>query len=79
MALIPTSQSAATNIQEKALSQLTLEVDELRETVDDGKTVEEVLANPWFDTLGIIGSSITAASFYVEWMCKRPRRRQQPD
>ena len=53
---------------------LTQEVEELRETIQHENTVEEVLENPWFGSLGMVGSGIAAASFYVEWMCKRTKR-----
>jgi len=66
---------ASTNdAQAQSLERLTREVEELRETVEDETVVEEVLSNPWFDVLGIIGSGIMATSFYLEWGSKRPAR-----
>ena len=59
---------------EKLVGQLSEEIQELRDTVQQETTVQEVLANPWFGSLGTLGSAITAASFYVEWMSKRQKR-----
>ena len=58
---------------ENSLAAVAQEIEELRETVQEETMVEDVLTNPWFDILGIAGSSIAAASFYVEWYCKRPK------
>jgi hypothetical protein len=59
--------------QDKALEALTQEVEDLRETVEEETIVDDVLTSPWFDILGIIGSGITASSFYVEWISKRAK------
>jgi hypothetical protein len=59
---------------EKLAGQLSEEIQELRDTVQQETTVQEVLANPWFGSLGTLGSAITAASFYVEWISKRQKR-----
>jgi hypothetical protein len=66
--------SSTNSLQDKSIGQLTQEVDELRESVQQETTVGEVLVNPWFGSLGTLGSAITAASFYLEWICKRPKR-----
>jgi hypothetical protein len=70
----PDKTSAATaQPREDSLEALTHEIEELQETMREGKVVADVLTNPWFDILGIAGSSIAAAAFYVEWYCKRPK------
>jgi hypothetical protein len=61
-------------LQDQSLNRLTQEIEDLRDTVHEETTVGEVLVNPWFGSLGTLGSAITAASFYVEWMCKRKNR-----
>ncbi|HEX4266089.1 MAG TPA: hypothetical protein VH597_17265 [Verrucomicrobiae bacterium] len=58
---------------DNALEALTEEVEDLRETVEEETIVDDVLTSPWFDILGIIGSGITASSFYVEWLSKRSK------
>jgi hypothetical protein len=73
----PGELSSTNGPQDKSLGQLTQEIEELRETVQQDTTVEEVLVNPWFGSLGTLGSAVTAASFYVEWICKRPKRVSQ--
>jgi uncharacterized protein YlxW (UPF0749 family) len=70
----PDELNSTNDLQNKSLTQLTQEIEGLRETVQQETTVEEVLVNPWFGSLGTLGSAITAGSFYVEWICKRPRR-----
>jgi hypothetical protein len=70
----PREVSSTNSLQDKSLGELTEEVDELRDTVQEDTAVNNVLINPWFGTLGIIGSAVTAVSFYVEWICKRPKR-----
>jgi hypothetical protein len=67
------TSAAAAAPRENSLETLTQEIEELRETVQEDTMVEDVLTNPWFDVLGIAGSSIAAASFYAEWYCKRPK------
>jgi hypothetical protein len=70
----PAELSSTNDVQNKSIGELTQEIEVLRETVQQETTVEEVLVNPWFGSLGTLGSAITAASFYVEWICKRPKR-----
>jgi len=59
--------------RESSIEGLTREVEDLRDSIEEETIVEDVLTNRWFDTLAIIGSTITATSFYVEWYCKRPK------
>jgi hypothetical protein len=70
----PGNLISTNSTDEKSIGQLTEEIEELRDTVQQETTVQEVLENPWFDSLGMLGSAITAASFYVEWMSKRQKR-----
>jgi hypothetical protein len=63
--------SYTNSLQDESVDQLTREVEELQDTVREETTVSEVLVNPWFGTFGTIGTAITAASFYAEWLCKR--------
>lgn len=64
---------AAVPSQDSTLQALTQEVADLRETVQEETTVEEVLTSTWFEILGFVGSCITAASFYAEWLSKRSK------
>lgn len=59
--------------QDNSLENLTREVETLRETVQEETVVEDVLTNPLFDVFGILGSAISTASFYVEWLSKRSK------
>jgi hypothetical protein len=70
----PVGFSSTNMLQDQSLDRLTQEIEDLRETVHEETTVEEVLVNPWFGSLGTLGSAITAGSFYVEWICKRKKR-----
>jgi hypothetical protein len=60
--------------ESEAVEELTREVAELREAAQEENVVNEVLANPWFEGLGTLGSAIIAASFYADWLSKRPKR-----
>ena len=65
--------NSAASPQDNNLQTLTQEVAELRETVQEETVVEDVLTSSWFEIFGFIGSTITAASFYAEWLCKRSK------
>ena len=67
-------QAAIDPAQEPSLVELTREVAGLRAKLDEETTVEEVLVNPWFETLSLCGTGIFACSFYLEWMIKRSAR-----
>jgi hypothetical protein len=73
----PGEFSSTNSAQDQSLDRLTQEIEDLRESVHEETTVGEVLVNPWFGSLGTLGSAITAGSFYVEWMCKRKNRNSQ--
>ena len=68
-----TAPGSTNSPRDNSLDALTHEIEELRETVQEETIVEDVLTNPWFEILGIAGSGITASSFYVEWLSKRPK------
>jgi hypothetical protein len=72
--IVKLSEVSATNsLQDEPIERLTRQVEELQDTVQEESTVGEVLVNPWFGTFGTIGTAITAASFYAEWICKRKK------
>jgi hypothetical protein len=59
--------------QDDRLQTLTQEVAYLRETMQEETAVDDVLTSPWFETLGFLGSCLTASSFYAEWLSKRSK------
>jgi hypothetical protein len=67
-------QSAVQPVQEQSVVDLAREVASLRAKLDEETTVEEVLVNPWFETLSLFGTGIFAGSFYLEWLGKRAKQ-----
>ncbi len=49
-------------------------VADLKEAVEEETVVDEVLRNPWIEALGTIGSVTVVASFFADWLNKRPKR-----
>ncbi len=64
--------SAAT--RDGTVEALTKEVADLKEAVEEENVVDEVLRNPWIEALGTIGSTTVVASFFADWLNKRPKR-----
>ena len=67
-------QKAVAPGQDETLVELTREVTSIRTKLEEETTVEEVLVNPWFETLSLCGTAIFAGSFYLEWRIKRSGR-----
>jgi hypothetical protein len=38
---------------------------------NDESMAEEVVENPWFELLGLLGAATVSASFYVEYLARR--------
>jgi len=55
------------------LQSLASEIRELRAEVEVDDVVEEVLDNPWFELLSLIGTGVFASSFYVEAYVRRSK------
>jgi len=67
-------QKTVASGQDETLFELTREVTSIRTKLEEETTVEEVLVNPWFETLSLCGTAIFAGSFYLEWRIKRSPR-----
>jgi hypothetical protein len=55
------------------LNGLRQQLRELKSKVEAQNVAEEVVENPWFEWMGIIGTGVIASSFYVEAIVRRSR------
>jgi hypothetical protein len=59
-------------------SDIARELAALRGEVADDSLLEEVFENPWFEISGILGTTLIAASFFLEWSIRRRKLAAKP-
>jgi hypothetical protein len=74
LAAIQKSNDSSAAAKDGTVEALTKEVADLKEAVEEETVVDEVLRNPWIEALGTIGSVTVVASFFADWLNKRPKR-----
>lgn len=70
----PSSPAAlATPGQTGRIDNLSEQMEDLREEMNEATVVDDVLENVWFECLGFSGTALIATSFLVEWRVRRAK------
>lgn len=63
----------ATPGQTGRIDNLSEQMEDLREEMNEATVVDDVLENVWFECLGFSGTALIATSFLVEWRVRRAK------